>query len=411
MMDTPLFPPPAFSPPVFSLRAQALAAAGAGSAWDIADEAIRRKRAGEPLLMLTLGDPHGPPHPAIVAATWKALEEGRTHYSPLLGEPALRAAIASYCRQSWAEDTPLTADNIVVVHGAQHAAFALASVLAGPGDEVILSDPYYPTYPPVVAAAGATLVTVPAAPDFSLDVAAIERAITPRTRMLLLNSPCNPTGAAITTAQYRRLADLCTAHGIWLVVDEVYADFRFEGAHVSALPFGAFSADAPGCVIVINSFSKAFAMTGFRIGWIVAAPPVVAALRDWTSAALFGTSQFLQDGAVAALTLPRAEFAGYRGGFRQRAQLVLDRVAAIPGLRAEPPKGGMFVMLDHRALDPDDRRFARALLDELQVATVPGSGFGQRGVGHVRLSLAADEATIATAFDRIARFAQSYRPD
>lgn len=382
--------------PSLSVRSGALHAAGAGTSWAIADEAMRRLRAGEPLLMLTLGDPDTPPHPAIIQATKDALDAGRTHYSPLLGEPALREAVAKY--------TGSAADNVVIVHGAQYAAFATASVLAGIGDEIIFSDPYYPTYPSVVAGAGATMITVPAADDFSLDVEAILAAITPATRAIFLNSPCNPTGAALTKENFVDLARICAEHDIWLVVDEVYADFRFDGKHI-----GAWAHGPKDRTIIINSFSKSFAMAGFRIGWIIAPAPIVEALLDWTSAALFGINQFVQDGAVAALNLPRSELVEFRGGFARRAQMVVERIQNIPGLSVVPPKGGMFVMLNHSAIDHDDQRFARTLLDKAGVAVIPGSSFGERGRGHIRISLTPDEETLATALDRIAVLCKDYR--
>lgn len=352
---------------------------------------MRRVRLGEDILLLTLGDPVCPPHPAIVEAGRASLADGRTHYTPLLGEPLLREAIAA------AEGA--SADTIVVVPGAQHAGFAVMMMLAGEGDEVILSDPYYATYPGVVTASGATPVMVPARADLSTDVEAIAAAITARTRVIFLNSPANPSGTALTVAEFQRLSALAQAHDLWLVIDEVYASFRFEGAPVRAWQHGP-----AGRTVVLNSLSKSHAMTGYRIGWVVAPEPLVAALADWSAAALFGVSQFVQDSALAALALPPAELAGYRGGFAARARLVVDRANALQGLRAAMPAGGMFVMLDCRGVEADDIALARALIDEAGVAVVPGSGFGAGGRGHVRISLTPDADTLNSAFDRIAGF-------
>lgn len=377
--------------PRLSATASRLAAGGQSSAWAIADDVLRRTSLGEDLVLLTLGDPACPPHPAILAATKASLDRGRTHYTPLLGELALRDAIAAH------EGAALA--NISIVPGAQHACFAALYVVAGEGDEVILSDPYYATYPGAVAATGARAVMVPARPDLTSDLDAIAAAITPATRAIFLNSPANPSGAALTQADYARLTELAERHDLWLLVDEVYASFGFGSAPARAWVHGPKDR-----TIVLNSLSKSHAMTGYRIGWVLAPERVTDAIGDWSAAALFGVSQFVQDAALAALALPASELADYHGGFAKRARLVVDRVSAIPGLSAAMPAGGMFVMVDCRAIAPDDVAFAYRLLDGTGVATIPGSGFGQGGRGHLRISLTPDMATLDGAFDRITDF-------
>ncbi len=375
-----------------SLRARRLALGGQAAAWAIADEALVRVAAGEKLLLLTLGDPQGPPHADIVAATKAALDDGRTHYSPLLGEPALRAAVGQYVGAD--------AANVVIVPGAQHAAAAVITMLAGEGEEVILSDPCYATYPGVVAASGARAVLARTRADLSDDVAAIARAVTPATRAIMLNSPANPSGTALDTADFAALSALCEAHDLWLVVDEVYAAFRFAGAHVGGWVHGP-----KGRTLVLGSMSKSHAMTGYRLGWVVAPETVVTAMADWSAAVMFGVNQFVQDAGRAALALPESALADYRGGFRRRAALVVARANACARLRAQMPVGGMFVMLDVRGVMADDVAFARGLLEAEGVAVMPGSGFGPAGAGHVRLSLCPDDAVLEAAMARIARYA------
>lgn len=386
-------PLPGFAPavPRLSATARRLAAGGQSSAWAIADDVLRRTSQGENLVLLTLGDPACPPHPAILAATMASLEAGRTHYTPLLGELALRNAIAAH--------EGAAPENVSIVPGAQHACLAALFLIAGEGDEIILSDPYYATYPGAVAATGARAVMVPARPDLSSDIEAIAAAITPATRAIFLNSPANPSGAALTEADYARLTELAEQHDLWLLVDEVYASFGFGGAPARAWAYGP-----KGRTIVLNSLSKSHAMTGYRIGWVLAPEAVTQAVGDWSAAALFGVSQFVQDAALAALALPQSELADYHGGFASRARLVVDRVSAIPGLRAAMPAGGMFVMVDCSAIQPDDVAFAYRLLDGTGVATIPGSGFGQGGRGHLRVSLTPDAATLDDAFDRISDY-------
>lgn len=379
-----------------SARARRLAAGGQAEAWAIADEALARAAAGERLIMLTLGDPEGPPHPVITAAAKASLDAGRTHYTPLLGEPALRAAIAARegCRVA----------EVGIVPGAQHGAAAIIALLAGDGDAVILSDPYYATYPGVVAASGARAVTVPARADLGIDVGAVVGAVGPDTRVIFLNSPANPTGAALDTADFAALRAACEARDLWLVVDEVYAAFRFEGAHV-----GAWAHGPPGRTVVVQSLSKSHAMTGFRVGWVQAPALAIEALADWSAAVMFGVSQFVQDAALAALALPGDALADYHGGFAARAALVVAAANRVPGLSARMPAGGMFVMLDVRGVMADDVAFARGLLAAEGVAVTPGSGFGAAGAGHVRLSLCPGAAVLADAMARIGRFANSAR--
>lgn len=377
--------------PRLSAVAQRLAAGGQSSAWAIADEVLRRTSLGEDILLLTLGDPVCPPHPDIVAATKRSLDAGRTHYTPLLGELALREAIA---RAEGANP-----DQVAVVPGAQHACYAALALIAGEGDEVILSDPYYATYPGAIAATGARAVLVPARDDLSVDLDGFAAAITPATRALFLNSPANPSGTALTAADYARLAELARAHDLWLLVDEVYAHFGFGTA-----PARAWSHGPRERTIVVNSLSKSHAMTGYRVGWALGPERLIAAVGDWSAAALFGVSQFVQDAAVVALGLPAEALADYRGGFARRAALVVDRVAGLPGVQAHMPAGGMFVMLDCRAVETDDVALAYRLLAETGVAAMPASGFGAGGRGHLRISLTPDADTLNEAFDRIGRY-------
>ena len=392
-MRTDLNPPPLLPAARLSPAARRLAAGGQSSAWAIADEVLRRTSLGEDIILLTLGDPACPPHPAIVAATKASLDAGRTHYTPLLGELALRGAIADH--------EGANIGNISIVPGAQHACYAALYLVAGDGDEVILSDPYYATYPGAVAATGASPVLVRAKADLSSDIDGIAAAITPSTRAILLNSPGNPSGKALTLADFARLSALAEQHDIWLLVDEVYSSFGFGAA-----PPRAWANGPQGRTIVLNSLSKSHAMTGYRVGWVIAPEAVTEAIGDWSAAALFGVSQFVQDAALAALALPASELAEYHDGFEARARQVVNRVSTIPGLAAAMPAGGMFVMVNCAAIEPDDVAFAYRLLEKTGVATMPASGFGEGGRGHLRISLTPDADTLDEAFDRIAGFLQ-----
>lgn len=377
--------------PRLSDRARRLSGAWLPDAWAIPVQAGDDARAGRDIVQLTLGDPVQPPHPAIRAATCAAIEAGRTHYSPLSGEPALRAVIA---RQEG-----VSVGQVSVQPGAQHAGLAVLSLLVGEGDEVIIADPHYSTYLAVLATAGARPVVVPCRPDLGLDIEAVARAITPATRAIFLSSPANPTGAALTPGDYAALSEIAHRHDLWIVVDEVYSTFRFDGLSVRAWEHGP-----KGRTVSLNSLSKSHAMTGYRVGWALAPEPLVQALDDWGAAAHFSVSQFIQDAAVAALSLPPSEFDAYRSGFKSRAAYVVERVNACAGLSANMPAGGMFVLADCTAANPDDLEFVRQLYQATGVALVPGSAFGNGGRGHVRISLTPELATLELAFDRISGF-------
>jgi arginine:pyruvate transaminase len=289
---------------------------------------------------------------------------------------------------------------VVVLPGAQHALLAVLSLLLGPGDEVVTPDPHYATYAGTTAAAGGRLVPVAMeGPGFAPDIARIAAAITPATRAILVNTPCNPTGRALDEADFARLAALCSTHGLWLISDEVYGDLRYDGPHVSAWHHGP--ADA---TVVLDSLSKSHAMTGYRLGWVLAPDRLVPGLGEWSAAALFGVAQFVQDAGVAALATPSQELQPYLAGFARRARRLVERVGTHPPLATRMPDGGMFALVDVRGIDVDDVRFANALLDEAHVAVMPGSGFGPGGRGHVRISLTPDDARFEEALDRFLRF-------
>ncbi|WP_448581820.1 pyridoxal phosphate-dependent aminotransferase, partial [Thermaurantiacus sp.] len=336
-------------------------AAGGAEAFAILDRARALQSQGRDIIALSIGQPEAPAPAAAIAAAQAALAAGRTGYAPLLGEPALRRAIA--------EARGVAADEVVVLPGAQAALAAVLHLVCGEGDEVLSPDPHYATYAGTAASAGARLVGVAMDPPaFALDVGRLAQAITARTRAVLVNSPANPTGRTIDAAGFRALAALCLAHDLWLISDEVYSALTYSGGHVSALVHGP-----PGRTIVLDSLSKSHAMTGFRIGWAIAPACLMPAFEEWSAAAIFGVAPFVQDAAIAALAVPEAELRAYRASFARRAGLAADTLGSLPGCTLAPPDGGMFVFLH---VGGDDLAFARALLEEARVCVLPGSAFG-----------------------------------
>ena len=381
--------------------------AGEGSdAWVTHDRAVTRLARGEDVILLSIGDPDfETPLPIREAAT-RALADGRTHYAPIGGEPALRKAIAAGASPMLGRT--VDPGQVVVYPGAQAALFALAQCLFDPGDEVITPEPTYVTYEAVIAATGAVMRQVPLRPErgFHLDPDDLARAITPRTRAVMLNFPHNPTGAMLAMEEARAVADLVTRHNLVLISDEVYAALAFGAPHLSPASLPGMAARSA----VVSSLSKSHAMTGWRCGWSITPVSLIPALQDLARAMYFGVAQFIQDAAVVALTAGVEDLATIRTAYGRRAQLMVELLAGVPGLRSRPPEAGMYVFLDVRGTGLSGKDFAAQLLDQTGVAVTPGEGFGPSGAGHVRITLGTGEDRLAEACRRIAGFCRSFRP-
>jgi arginine:pyruvate transaminase len=360
-------------------------------AWRVHVLASERLRAGEDVIVLSIGDPDFEPPPHVVEAVTRSIHGGRTHYTPARGEPELLEAIAARAGVS--------PGRVVFLPGAQAALFATLACIAEAGDEVVVTEPAYATYEGVVAATGARRVLAPLRPerDFHLDPADLEPLIGERTRAIVINTPHNPSGAVMPAATLDAVAELCRERDLWLVSDEVYADLVFDGVHASALAV----AGADERVVVLSSLSKSHAMTGFRHGWLIAPEPLAAHVALLLESMLFGSPPFVQDAGLAALTGPQDATAHMRRTYRARARVVLDGLAGAPGLRCHPPEAGMFVLVDVRGTGLSGTDFALHLLDAAGVAVTPTDTFGPSGAGHVRIALTVPEARLAEACRRI----------
>jgi arginine:pyruvate transaminase len=377
--------------------------AGRGArAWSIHFDAVRQRAAGRRVILLTVGDPDQHAPEAAVEATTAALQQGRTGYSPILGFPELRAAIAA--RVERRSGVPCAAENVAVVPGTQAGLYAALQCLAGPGDEVVAFEPTYATYEAVVGAAGARLVTAPLRPEtgFHPDLAALAEAVTPRTRVLWINSPHNPTGAVFTPAEIEAIGALARRHDLWLLSDEVYEDLAFARPHLSPRSLPGMAERT----VVVSSLSKSHAMPGFRLGWIVGPAALTGHLFNLLLSMLYGGPPFIQLGALAVLERELPEAAALREDYRRRAALFAGILGEAPRCRVIPPEGGMFLLLDVRGTGLSAEDFARWLLEEEGVATLPCDGFGPSAAGHLRLALTQADAVLAEAGERIVRQAR-----
>lgn len=388
----------------FAPLVERVAGRGAG-AWAAHIEARRRQEAGEDIIFLTVGDPDQDPPAVVIDATVAALHRGRTGYAAIVGYPALRSAIAA--RVAGRSARPCTVDNVAVVPGAQGGLYCSMQCLAGPGDEIVVPEPIYATYEAVIGASGAHMVTVPLRADrgFHPDLDALAAAVTPRTRVIWVNSPHNPTGAVFTAAEIEAIAALCRRHDLWLLSDEVYEDLAFARPHIGAwsLP------DMAERTVVVSSLSKSHAIPAFRLGWVIGPPELVRHLANLLLSMTYGSPSFIQDGALAALKEELPEVAALREEYRARAALMSDLLEAAPGCRVVRPEGGMFVLLDVRGTGLSAADFALRLLAAEQVAVLPCDSFGPSAEGHLRIALSAPEPGLREAGERIVRFAAAQR--
>jgi arginine:pyruvate transaminase len=374
-------------------------------AWEIHSAARAREDAGHDVIVLSIGDPDFATPKAVIDTTVEALRGGRTHYTYVEGGPEVRRAIADHHKRlTGVEVDP---DCVVATFGAQGALYSALVCVAGPGDEVIVPEPMYATYDGTIGATGATMVRVPLRGDrrFHLDAADVERAVTPRTRALLLNTPHNPTGAVLSRAEVEAIGDVCRRHDLWLVCDEVYAALTYGVPHVSPSAIPAI-ADR---VIVVSSLSKSHAMCGWRVGWVIGPKELAHHLYNLSLVIHYGLPTFVQDAVPVALAHDHDEVASMRETFRARRDLVVQRVRALPGLDCIQPEGSVFLMVDVRGSGLSSQAFAWRLLEEADVAALPADGFGPSGTGYLRWSLTVPTERLSQACDRLETFVRGLR--
>jgi aspartate aminotransferase len=390
------------SPAVSSLKPSATIAAAAKA------KALKSK--GVTVYDFTLGEPdfNTPEH--IQEAARVAMKAGHTHYTPSAGILELKKAIcAAFEREQGLHYEP---NQVVVSNGAKHSIHNLLTALCGPGDEVIIPAPYWVSYEALVELAGATpvIVSTTEASGFRLSADDFERAITPRTKLLLLNSPCNPTGAVFSTRQLEDLARVAGRHDVYVCSDEIYDKLLYTDE-----PFRSFATLLGGIAdrtIIINGVSKAYAMTGWRIGWTLAPVELTAAMDNLQSQETSNPCSVSQYAALAALTGPQDCVETMRQEFARRREYTLGRLRALPDISFAEPGGAFYAFFDVSryfgrplgtgAVVENSTDFCAALLEQAHVALVSGDAFG--AAGYVRLSFATSRQVLEAGFDRLALF-------
>ena len=379
-----------------------MASIGTETAFEAAARARALEATGRSVIHLEIGEPDFDTPANVREAAKRALDDGWTHYGPPLGLPALREAIAAdaTARKGFAA----TPDRVVVTPGAKPIMFYAIETLVEPGVEVIFPDPGFPIYESMTRFCGGTPVRLPIRQelDFRIDLDELERLITPRTRLLILNSPANPTGGVFTRADVERIGELVLGHDMVVLADEIYGRIVYEGEHVSL-------ASLPGLAertIVLDGFSKTYAMTGWRLGYAIVPEPLLAPFSRLIINSVSCTSSFSQLAAVEALTGPQDTVEAMVEEFRARRSLVVDGLNAIPGISCRLPAGAFYAFPDISATGLDGSVFADRLLDETGVCVLAGTAFGEVGRDHIRISYANSRENLAEALQRIRGFVE-----
>ena len=367
----------------------------------IAAKAKQLRADGADVCSLSAGEPDFDTPDFIRAAAIKALNEGQTRYGPAAGEPVLREAIATKLSQE--NHVATTAAQVLVTNGGKQALYNLFQVLLGPGDEVLLPAPYWLSYPEIARMAGASVKELPSDADqgFRLKPEQLEEAITPASRLLVLNSPGNPTGMVLSRAELEAIANVLRRHPQVLVVcDEIY-EFLLAPGHTHH-SFAAVAPDLADRIFTVNGFAKGWAMTGWRIGWLAGAQAVVAAASALQSQTTSNVCTFAQFGALAAISGSRQCVHAMAAEFNVRRSLLTEGLMAMEGLKLMAPEGAFYAFPDVSHFGLDSMTLCNRLLDEVGLAVVPGVAFGDDRC--IRLSFAASPATIEDGLERLQRF-------
>jgi aspartate aminotransferase len=368
------------------------------------------RAAGEPVIGFAAGEPDFPTPAHIVEAAQRAAADAAMHrYTPAAGLAPLREAIAERARR---DGLDVSADMVVVTNGGKHALYNVFMALIGPGDEVLMPAPYWVSYPEQIGLAGGTCVPIlaDASSGFRVSIDQLEAARTPRTKALVFVSPSNPTGAVYPPDEVAAVGRWAAEHGIWVITDEIYRELVYGEAEFSSLP--AVAPEAAPRTIIVDGVAKAYAMTGWRVGWSIAPREIAAGIAKFQTQLCSNVNNVAQAAAIAALTGPQDEVAMMREAFDRRRRIALRLLGAIDGIDVVEPEGAFYVYpsvvglmgrkIAGRAVT-SSLELADVLLDAAKVAVVPGEGFGSEA--SFRLSYALSDVDLEEGIGRIAEVA------
>ncbi len=380
--------------------AERMSRIGTESAFEVLAHAKSLEAEGRDIIHLEIGEPDFATPQNIIDAATRALNEGATHYTPASGIREVREATARYVSRRTGVDTQ--AENVVLVPGSKNILAFLLLALVEPGDEVLVPDPGYPIYRSLVSFIGATPVSVPIRQDndFRFDVEELRSLVTPRTRLLIVNSPANPTGGVLTREDCEGIAAIAAEHDLVVLSDEIYSRIIYDGEHVSLYGLDGMAERT----VLLDGVSKAWAMCGWRLGYGVMPVELAQRMDTLMINSSSCAAAFTQLAAVEAFESPDSDAAvdAMVAEFRGRRDILVDGLNRIPGISCRRPAGAFYVFPDVTATGFNERELQQGLLDEVGVAVLAGSTFGPHGAGHIRLSYANSVPNIERALDRIA---------
>ena len=373
----------------------------------MSDRILALKSSGKNIVGLQVGDPDFGTHPAIVDAALKAMQNGLTHYGPSRGYPDLLAAIAKkLIRDEGVSYDP--ASEIIVTHGGIHAYYLALQSILNPGDDVLVPDPTWATHSNMAIMLRGNVIRVPAPAEngFIPFFESWEKALTPKTKVIVLNYPSNPTGAYPSREYLQKLQDLAAKHNLWIVSDEVYGSLYYGEHPTSAAAFDG----AKERTLLVNSWSKSYAMTGWRVGFLAAPKSVIDNALKAGQNSITCVAPFIQKAAAFALTDPTIQdvTVNMRAAYARRRELVLRIARELESDKVfvMPPQGAFYFFLDLRALKMSSVEICERILEEAGVGLVPGSAFGEQGEGFVRMTIAASDEDVEAGFRKIVEWAE-----
>ncbi|MEM1508075.1 MAG: pyridoxal phosphate-dependent aminotransferase [Candidatus Bathyarchaeia archaeon] len=370
----------------------------------MAEKARELARSGKKLYNLDVGEPDFDTPEHIKRAAIEALVSGFTHYTSSLGIIELRRAIAEYLKDKKGLDVNPEKE-IIVTPGAKHAIYCACMATLNPGDEVLVLTPTWPTHFTCVEAAEAKVVEVPCGESYILDEELLKRSISNKTRMMIINSPNNPTGGVLSVNELKAIADLAADHDLLILSDEIYDEIIYDGFQTRSM---ASFDEIRENVILVNGFSKAYAMTGWRLGYTVANETIIDAMNRIQQATTTCPASFVQKAGIAALKGPQDCVRKMIEEFDKRRRYVVRALNEIPEVRCVMPRGAFYVFPRLPSINMPSFEVSMRLLEEEGVSTTPGSVFGSCGEGHIRISYATSLEVIVEAVERIKNFVNKY---
>jgi arginine:pyruvate transaminase len=374
---------------------------GGSDGWEVFYKARQMKESGQDILELTIGEHDRKTDAQILRAMYDSASAGNTGYAVVPGSNALRRAIAE--RVQARTGVPTGPDNVIVTPGGQAALFAAHMAVLDPGDTALFLDPYYATYPGTLRSVGAKAAAIRTHPENAFQPTAADLARAPKgAKSLLINSPNNPSGVVYSRDTMETICEFSRKNDLWLISDEVYDTQIWQGEHITPRA-------QPGMAertLVVGSMSKSHAMTGSRVGWLVAPADVIPRLIDLSTCTTYGVPGFIQDAALFALQQGADLEEDVAATFRRRRLLAQDVLKGENALRLIPSNGAMYLMLDIRATGLSGQDFALQLLDQEKIAVMPGESFGQAAAGHIRVAMTIADDRFTAALQRLANFAK-----